>query len=132
MHAQMINSALNHFVELPDAEPELPEVARTVELSHFERKTLEESCLLNGLTTVLRPKMSCDRDAARLRYLIRDAFPSSVRPGSGDIDSYPPALVNALEEQMKQENLQPQHDFVAKVIKWNTRVCMVICNFVRR
>ena len=92
-------------------------MSHRVEMSQYERKNLEEKCFLSAMNAVLKPMTATEVDAARLRHLMRDVFPSSMRPASGtdNTDTYSPMLIQALEEQLKQENLQPQPDFISKV-----------------
>ena len=58
--------------------------------------------------------MQTTSDLNQLRNMIRDVFPSSSRPKSGT-PVYPPKLVAAIEDEMRQDNLQPTQDGLNKV-----------------
>ena len=74
----------------------------------------EESSLIESLKKRLLPQMTTPDDEMRLRNMIRDVFPSSARPKSGVL-AYPPALVQFIKDQLKQNNLQCADAFLLKV-----------------
>jgi hypothetical protein len=58
--------------------------------------------------------MAAAEDTARFRTLLRDVFPQSARPKSGS-QNYSPHLVAAIEEQLQQDKLQSNQEFINKV-----------------
>ena len=74
----------------------------------------EEAVIVQALSVVLLSKMEDATDVAKLKSLIRDVFPNSVRPRSGLVE-YDPDLVSAIQEQMKQDKMQATPGQVNKV-----------------
>ena len=70
--------------------------------------------MIETLKKRLLPLMATGEDQQRLRNMIRDVFPSSARPKSG-IEAYSSTLVQAIKEQMKQNNLQINDAYLLKV-----------------
>ncbi len=74
----------------------------------------EEEVIIKAISIVLSPKMANSNDTSVLKNVLRDVFPQSARPKSGNL-GYKKELMQALEDQMRLENLQVSQDLVDTV-----------------
>ena len=81
----------------------------------FEPKGGEEEAIIQAINLILGSKMATTDDATAFKNIVRDVFPNSVRPRSG-VQRYSSMLVNTINEQLRQENLQPTQEMVNKVL----------------